>query len=305
MKSVIGFFHHLFIPHEKNNYKSGVLQTDFLTYYLILALFFTFFIKKTNLTNVLGFATDITVEKLYQLTNQQRQNNNLPQLNYNQTLSEAARLKAEDMFKKNYWAHYGPDGSSPWNFILQSGYRYEYAGENLAKNFMFSDGVVSAWMNSPTHRENILKNEYTDVGFAVVNGILNGEETTLVVQMFGKPLLAQKPSETKEANQSQSPLEDKKIAVKKSLPITNKQQLNQQFMTKTVNSQPQVLSNNQYFFVNLNYVFLIFLLTALILDLYFSVKLKIIRISGKNLAHLIFVGFLIISLTIIVRGSIL
>src|SRR4030065_255642 len=120
--------------------------------------------------NILGYATDINMPALYQLVNEQRQNNNLPPLTYNEKLAQAAYGKAQDMFTKNYWAHYAPDGATPWNFILASGYQYEYAGENLAKNFLFSQNVLDAWMASPSHRENILRKDYNEVGFAIVNG---------------------------------------------------------------------------------------------------------------------------------------
>lgn len=287
MRSIVSFFRHLFVPHEENNFQAKALQTDFLTFYLIFALVLTFSFKKLNLSNVLGFATDITVEKLYQLTNQEREKYNLPKLKYNQTLAEAARIKAQDMFNKDYWAHYSPDGLSPWNFILQAGYRYQYAGENLAKNFLFSQDVVKAWMNSPTHRDNILKKEYTDIGFAVVNGILNGEETTLVVQMFGQPLENTGRLATQTTNQEKPKVVNKK-------PLLDSQ----------IN-QPKVLASSQKFVLNINYLFIGFLMIALIFDLYFSVKLNIIRIKGKTLAHLIFIIFLIFGLTVFVKGTIL
>lgn len=289
MEKVKQFFHHLLIPTETNNYKPKSLHTDFLMIYLITAFFMSFVFKKINLNNVLGFATDITINKLYQLTNQEREKNHLPPLTYNEKLATAAYQKAQDMFAKNYWAHFAPDGKTPWDFILNSGYNYQYAGENLAKNFLFSDSVVSAWMDSPTHRENILKSNYTDVGFAIVNGVLNGEETTLVVQMFGKPikpLIAKKP----EVNNQQKinfyqPLENKKIEKKSQLMILSK--------------------NTSRFAFNINIVFFSFLLLTLILDFYFVAKFRIIRISGKTLAHIIFVTFIIISLLIISKGAII
>ncbi len=290
MKKVFDFFHHLFIPREDNNFRAKALHLDFLTYYLVFALVLTFGFKKLNFSNVLGYATDISIEKLYQLTNQKRRENNLPQLHYSETLAKAAYQKAEDMFAKNYWSHYAPDGTTPWNFIIQAGYKYQYAGENLAKNFLFSQNVVDAWMDSPTHRENILKKEYSDIGFAVVNGVLNGEETTLVVQMFGSPLshpIAQSPeSETSEKT-----------------PVTN----------KINSSQPEILAQQSFpktislrrFNFDLNLIFLIFIAIALIMDLYFSIKFNILRISGKNIAHLIFITFIILGLTLFAKGAIL
>ncbi|MGB9883052.1 MAG: CAP domain-containing protein [Microgenomates group bacterium] len=298
MEKLKNFFHHLFIPNEKNNYQAKLLQTDLLTFYLIIAVFINFAFKNINFDNVLGFATDITVNKLYQLTNEQREKNNLPPLQYNEKLACAAYKKAQDMFANNYWSHYSPTGKTPWEFILNCDYNYEYAGENLAKNFLFSDGVVTAWMNSPTHRENILKKDYTDVGFAIVNGVLNGEETTLVVQMFGKPLNSQltknqenfiKPVEAKENQQ--------KLTTQNN-PIVN----NPQVLSQKAKKQPLTISFLNF---NINLIFFTFLIVALILDFYFVVKFNIIRISGKNLTHLIFIFFIIIGLLIMTKGAII
>jgi len=135
----------------------------------------------------LGYSSEITVEKVLQQTNQQRQNNDLPPLLFNSALSESARLKAEDMFVNNYWAHSSPEGSSPWDFIKSTDYQYSVAGENLAKDFYDTPSMVKAWMHSPTHRDNIVHLKYKETGIAVVNGVLGGIKTTLVVQHFGTP----------------------------------------------------------------------------------------------------------------------
>ncbi|PIP14733.1 hypothetical protein COW98_00660 [Candidatus Roizmanbacteria bacterium CG22_combo_CG10-13_8_21_14_all_35_9] len=276
MEKVKKIFLHFFIPNEQNNYRAKSLHPDFLSLYLVIAFFLAVVFNRTGITNVLSFATDISIEKLYQLTNQEREKNNLPDLVYNNQLSQAAYQKAQDMFQKNYWSHYAPDGKTPWDFILSSGYKYEYAGENLAKNFLFSDGVVSAWMTSPVHRENLLKKEYSDVGLAVVNGILNGEQTTLVVQMFGKLI----SSSLAIQNQPMVP----QVLAKKQLPVEK----------KSVN-----------FPYHLNFVFLTFLLIILALDFYFASKFNIIRVAGKNIGHFLFIIFIITSLLIISRGVIL
>ncbi len=287
MSKIKDFICHLFIPNEKNNYQGKALHHDFLTVYLLFALILSFIFKKIDL-NILGFATDITIEKLYQLTNQERIKNGLSTLTYNEKLSQAAYLKAQDMFNKNYWSHYTPDGKTPWDFLLQVDYDYEYAGENLAKNFLFSQGIISAWMNSPSHRDNILKKEYTEIGFAIVNGLLNGEETTLVVQMFGKPI-----NNIAKLSEKNSPLSIKKI------------------QAATTENYKLIITNNnktislKNYFYNFNLAFFIFLLIILILDIYYINKLKIIRLSAKNFSHLIFVVFIILSLIIITKGSII
>jgi hypothetical protein len=299
MQKLTGFLRHLFIPNEENNFRAKLLHHDFLTYYLLFAIFFTFILKISWLSNILGFATDITVEKLYQLTNQERQKNGLAPLNYSEELSQAAYKKAQDMFTKNYWSHYAPDGTTPWNFILASGYRYEFAGENLAKNFLFSDGVVSAWMNSPTHRDNILRKEYTDVGFAVVNGILNGEETTLVVQMFGKPL-----EKTITLNQPKVSQAKEKTSVLLPSPSASKKQIYPQPVVLAKEEKQNKL-NLTKFSLDINFIFLTFLLLALGMDLYFAKRLGVVRFTGKNIAHFIFVIFLLISLFYLPRGKVL
>ncbi|GAB4219214.1 MAG: hypothetical protein Fur009_4250 [Candidatus Microgenomates bacterium] len=299
MEKLKNFFYHLFIPNEKNNFKAKSLHIDFLSVYLIIAVVLTFSFKKLNLTNVLGFATDITIEKLFQLTNQERQKKGLNLLNYNEKLSQAAYQKAQDMFAKNYWAHFSPDGKTPWEFILNSDYQYEYAGENLAKNFLFSDGVVSAWMNSPSHRDNILKKEYTDVGFAIVNGILNGEETTLVVQMFGTPLSNSLVLQNNQNHQTNFKLEfnnnSKTIPQEKS---ENKPIVLSEKTKKNYFNLPKIVFNTET-------VFFIFLILSLLIDIYFAEKLQIVRFESKNLAHFIFIIFILIGLIIISKGAII
>lgn len=297
MYTIKKFLHHFFAPNERNNYRARSIHLDFLTYYLLFAIFLSFGFKvltaKTG--SVLGFATDITVERLYQITNEVRQQNNLTPLSTNEQLNQAAQKKASDMFAKNYWSHYGPGGETPWDFILSSGYRYQLAGENLAKNYLFSQGVVDAWMNSPSHKENVLKKEYSEVGFAVVNGLLNGEETTLVVQMFGRPFDS---SLTKE----QSP-QRQNIRVEAKENIVNST-IRGQSIISAQKRQP-LGSNFIQLPFNASVIFLIFLSVSIGLDFYFAARLHFIRINGKNLAHLIFVSFILIGLLLLTKGSIL
>jgi len=285
VKSLKKFLHNLFVPHERNNYRARGLHHDFLTAYLVITLLFVFGIKFIHLQtpNVLGFATDITTQKLFELTNGERQKEHLSTLAYNPKLEAAAKKKAEDMFAKDYWAHYAPDGRSPWNFMLDADYQYEYAGENLAKNFLFSKNVVDAWMASPSHRENMLKPEYTEVGFAIANGVLNGEETTLVVQMFGKPQKAL----AHEVEAAALPPSSKTV-VKQPAPIAQKVII------------PAKVPLNVFV------MFVTSLGILLVSDLYFAIKLNLIRVHGKNLAHLIFLIFISIGfLFFLTKGGII
>jgi uncharacterized protein YkwD len=174
------------IPVKENNYHPYALRrTALFAYSVFLITTNTFGGYFSALTIPQVSAADISTSRLIQLANQERSANGLVNLKTNSKLTSAARDKANDMFKKGYWAHYGPDGETPWQFILGSGYSYIYAGENLAKDFVTTDAVHSAWMASPTHRANILKGQYRDVGMAAVTGNFKGEQTTIVVQMFG------------------------------------------------------------------------------------------------------------------------
>jgi len=292
MERITGFFRHFFTPNENNNYRAKALHHDYLSCYLVIALLLVFSFKKVNIHNVLGFATDISVNKLFELTNSERTKNNLPALTYNEKLSEAAYQKGQDMFRKNYWAHYAPDGKAPWDFILGSGYQYEYAGENLAKNFLFSRAVVDGWMNSASHKQNILRSDYTDVGFAVVNGVLNGEETTLVVQMFGQPLsnaVAQIKTET--------PPEEQTHGNAAGHPIIN----NQPMVLSQKETKPKINLFNLS--VDMTYIFIFALLSVLLIDFYVASRMKIIRLGGKNLAHFIFLIFILAGISFIISRS--
>lgn len=174
-----------FLPKES---RVLVVNKKALTFYttILLVLYLSLNFFKTAAPGILGFASNIFVEEIVAATNAYRLENNLSALEFDPVLSEAARKKAEDMFAGDYWAHVAPDGTKPWYFITTAGYDYVYAGENLAKDFQKSDSVVVAWMESPSHRQNILNEKFEDIGIAVVNGTLDGYETTLVVQMFGR-----------------------------------------------------------------------------------------------------------------------
>ncbi len=139
--------------------------------------------------SVLGYATGISSQVLLAETNGERLSNHAPALNVNAQLAAAAQAKANDMAARGYWSHVTPDGKQPWSFVEGSGYQYKAAGENLAYGFGTSDQVMTAWMHSSEHRDNILNANYQDVGFATANVADyqgNGPET-IVVAMYGEP----------------------------------------------------------------------------------------------------------------------
>lgn len=179
--------HHWVLPTKKNNFHPHVLKPVGLLVFLLIFVTVPFLYNVTSAkqVQVLGYATNISVSDLYSLTNQERAAKGLDALTLDSKLNSAATAKANHMFANDYWAHVAPDGTTPWSFIYASGYNYSVAGENLAKDFNTSSGAVAGWMASPTHRDNILNTSYSDIGFAVVNGVLLGSQTTLVVAMYG------------------------------------------------------------------------------------------------------------------------
>ncbi len=176
-----------YILPDEAGIRAYTLRQEALLLYAVFLFVLQFSLQyvANRFPGILGFASNITVNNIVDMTNRRRGDNGLNSLSTDGNLSAAAEQKARDMFEKGYWAHVSPDGTKPWSFITQNGYGYLYAGENLAKDFQNSNDVVEAWLASPSHRDNLLSNRYSDIGVAVVNGTLNGFETTLVVQMFG------------------------------------------------------------------------------------------------------------------------
>ncbi len=133
-----------------------------------------------------GYLSTITADKLIELTNIERTDSGLPALTANQLLTQAAIQKAKEIFASQTFKHnIGDKKFSSW--VMDSGYNYSYVGENLAIDFSTSEGVMSAWNDSPTHKKNILSPYYQEIGIATLDGNFQNQSTTLVVQIFGAP----------------------------------------------------------------------------------------------------------------------
>jgi uncharacterized protein YkwD len=128
------------------------------------------------------------VSEIINLSNASRVQFGSPELQVNATLMNAAQTKAEDMAKKRYFSHYSPDGTSPWNFINDSGYVYAVAGENLAITNESAESVIRGWLSSPSHRENLLSKDYADFGMGMARyGDYEGhKDTTVIVALYAK-----------------------------------------------------------------------------------------------------------------------
>ena len=175
------------VPHAANEYRPHLVRAGGIVAVLLLVIGLHLGYNLSRTGSVLGVEANVTSEQLLDSTNDQRQQNNVEPLRYSEQLSAAAYMKARDMFAQQYWAHTAPDGTTPWQWFAKADYNYAYAGENLAKNFSSAGAVVSAWMTSPEHRKNMLDTHYQEIGFAVVDGVLGGKQTKLIVALFGAP----------------------------------------------------------------------------------------------------------------------
>lgn len=310
---------HLFVPHHTNNHRAKILHVDALFFYIFAFALLQPGLKTLQHTfpDVLGYATDIRVEQLLAGTNQKRTESGFSPLTLNEKLSAAAASKAVDMFANNYWAHNAPSGKTPWEFIAASGYRYTVAGENLAKNFSTSTNVVDAWMASPSHRDNILESNYQEVGFAVVNGILAGEETTLVVQMFGAAsapvsvvtqvnavevpkLAAQTTSPTPAPTKTMIPIAATESTIALQIPEVA---IAPSAYAAAVTKRPII--NIPTLTREVVYIFLAVFMMVTVLDAWLVAHRRIVRIGGHSVAHLLFFIAIAAASFFVHRGSLI
>jgi hypothetical protein len=180
-----------FIPHVGNDHRPHILRDSSIRNIVVIVIFLeilTFLIPTLTHINMTGGMAAVLPAVLDDLTNQERQSQNLQTLAVNPILNEAAEMKAEDMATKGYFAHTSPEGKTPWYWLQKVGYKYQYAGENLAINFSDSKDVTDAWMASPTHKANIVKGNYTEIGTGIATGIYEGKETVFVTQVYANPL---------------------------------------------------------------------------------------------------------------------
>ncbi len=298
------------MPHRKTHKKAHLLSEKALVLYIIFFAFLQIgfrFISQT-LPGVLGTTSAITKEEIITLTNGEREKYGLPSLKENSELNAAAEEKAKNMFTENYWAHISPSGKTPWVWIQQEGYNYRFAGENLARSFSTSNAVVSAWMASKQgHKENILNNKYQDIGIAVEDGVINGEKTTLVVQMFGTSTTAIAAID----NEGASTIANKNSQIATNVPAESALVAQVNSANTQVVPQPSVLSS----FITLNPVMitktfgfsLIFLLLALaIVDVFVMARRnKLVSLHLRHLPHATFMFIAVIVLLGLSSGAIL
>ena len=297
---------HLIFPRESNNQKAKLLHPSGIS---VLALFLIVFqLVLTYIPrigpSILGYAANISPSEVIRLTNEKRSQAGLLPLTENPTLSAAAQAKGADMLNRDYWAHIAPDGTQPWKFFIDFGYKYRYAGENLARDFSNPSSAVDAWTASPTHKENLLSPKYKEIGIAVIEGDLAGVDTTIIVQFFGSKFVDTTPSVPLAKVQPAVVAEKQSVSPTPAfVPVTEVEEV------VDLGSPPVVKSDifiSPFSTTRSLSLFVVgILLAVLVIDGVLISRRRIVRIGGRTFAHVAFLGMIIAIALILEAGQII
>jgi hypothetical protein len=301
---------HLFTPHHTNNFRAKLLHNSGIFAVIGIVVASNIFVRllANPSLHILGFTSSVTIDEVVRATNEARASAGLKQLSYNEKLADAARRKAANMYSENYWAHNSPSGKNPWVWFKEAGYSYVYAGENLAKDFGSTDRLMAAWMASPTHRDNVVNSKYSEIGVAVVPGSLQGQETVLVVQLFGAATGGSVPkTEVAENNSAQlAPINTPEV---KGQEIASMVPPEVNIIQVSPASSPVAVDLPRFNRFNLSRTLSLFttalFILALVLDLYVAESKILTRRVGNNWAHILFINLILLATTIVNAGKIL
>lgn len=283
----------LFVPCQDNDYRPHFLQSKLLVYYLVILLVlkiifvsFIVYLPKTV------FFADVTKSALFNMTNQEREALGLNTLKENPQLAEAAYQKAQDMLANDYFSHQSPAGLSPWHWFQRTNYSYQAAGENLAIGFLDSDEVVRAWINSPSHRANLLSPGFEEMGIAVLTGEFEGQETTVVVQHFGSPL-----AQVVEAKETTEKIKEAKPQSAEPQPAEPEIEIKQEVEEDVSVKQVAGMGAVEFMAVDYPNLFeeivlysLAFIVLALLLDVFIKIKIQDRQLISKTIILIVLLG---------------
>jgi hypothetical protein len=307
LKTIFDKVKQFILPSEFNGYKSPFLQSKILFYFalILVILKLSTVLLSLNLPVNIFFA-DITKSSLENFVNQTRLSLGLKELSGNSKLDQAAKLKAQNMINDQYFSHTSPSGITPWYWFLKAGYNYKYAGENLAIGFFESREVFQAWLNSSSHKANIINPKYTEMGTAVLSGF-GDQNTIVVVQEFASPAPMKQPT-----TQKLSKNNDQTISVKEqTLPaVLSQTDDSQDFLQKPiVNAKENLISkflnyviyDYQNILQKIIYLLILVILCAIIIVLSFSYKITL----KHNFVFRVFILIVALSIAALIDQSII
>jgi uncharacterized protein YkwD len=317
---------HYLYPRHTNNFKARLIHSTSIIVIAISLIIYQVTLQAFPATGlrVLGYAANISPTEVIRLTNEKRAEAGVLALTYNSSLEAAAKAKGEHMLANDYWAHVAPDGTEPWKFFVDAGYKYRYAGENLARDFSNPQSAVDAWMASPSHRDNLLSSKYNEIGVAVVEGDLGGVDATIIVQLFGKQLvdtIPQTPIAQAQAATEVTPTPTLAITPTPTLSPTPTQvsapiaEVSPFPTGNQISELPSAGEEEASGFgvlispfnttKTVSLVTIVSLLTVMMIDGYVAWRKRTPRIGGKTLAHMAFLGMVLAVVLIAKAGQIL
>ncbi len=180
-----------FIPHKGNNYHPHILHTKRAIFYGIIFLVmkfivFVFVVLLPFETFTMPDMLKSFADKIIKQTNEIRNKQGIASLSGEVKLFSSANSKSWDMVQNNYFEHTSPAGKHLKDFLQEADYNYRVAGENLAVGFYNVDQLIKAWVNSPTHYDNLVDKDFQDIGIGMAVGTFKGTENIIfVTEHFG------------------------------------------------------------------------------------------------------------------------
>ncbi|MEL6161191.1 MAG: CAP domain-containing protein [Cyanobacteria bacterium J06623_5] len=138
--------------------------------------------KAGNCAPLQGFFSE-----LLSLTNQARAEVKVPPLRFSFQLGQSAQRGAADLAVQDFFSHVGEDGSTYVFRIDATGYSAGAVGENLIAGYETAAQAFDGWMNSESHRQNILHRGFSEVGFGVFDTTGKSTYGRYWVQHLGRP----------------------------------------------------------------------------------------------------------------------
>ena len=309
----------VFLPHHSNRHKAHAIKAPAIFAYIVFLILLQISLRTLSIpgSSILGISTHISSADIISLTNERRISQGIGAVKENPLLSAAAAAKAQDMLDQNYWAHFAPNGNTPWQFIGKTGYKYSVAGENLARDFDSASAVVVAWMNSPSHKQNLLDNSFTEIGVAVTEGNLKGVNGSLVVQMFAAPAnppaqtVSEKPKSTSNNQSNNNPSESTLSAAlgNNSAPDSSGINVDEKATEPIVAGSSSVVTQyklNPYSIIKTASLIISgFLVLLIAIDIVYVRRNRINRAAHHSVAHVLVFSVFAIVILFISSGSIL
>ncbi len=146
-------------------------------------------------------------QEVLRLTNEFRAEHDLSPLTMNEALTITAQKYSQLMAEEDFFSHIGEDGSTPWDRAAAEGYTARAMGENIAAGQHTPEEVVQGWIESASHRQNLLNPNYTELGvgyFVLENDTGQVNYGRYWTQLFGSGnLTANLPADSEVTNTAQ------------------------------------------------------------------------------------------------------